>query len=195
MIEIKEITKTYDGHKVLDSFSLKINDGAKIALMGPSGCGKTTLFMILSGLVKPDEGEVIMPESTRFSAVFQDDRLCENLSLYANLKIVCNSDEKKAEMASAINLLGLKGHENKYTSTLSGGMKRRASVIRAMLADFDVLVLDEPFNGLDPETKKLTADYILSKLNGRTLIMITHNIDDVELIGCEVININKEKQA
>ena len=74
-------------------------------------------------------------------------------------------------------------------------MKRRASVIRAMLADFDVLVLDEPFNGLDPETKKLTADYILSKLNGRTLIMITHNNDDVELIGCEVININKEKQA
>lgn len=195
MIELKELTKTYDGHKVLDNFSLKINDGAKIALMGPSGCGKTTLFMILSGLVKPDSGEVTMPESTRFSAVFQDDRLCENLSLYANLKIVCNSDEKRAEIASAINLLGLKGHENKYASTLSGGMKRRASVIRAMLADFDVLVLDEPFNGLDPETKKLTADYILSKLNGRTLIMITHNSDDVELIGCEVISINKQKQA
>lgn len=189
MIKLNNISKSFDGHTVIDNFSLEIRDGSKLAVMGPSGCGKTTLFMLLAGLSLPDSGEITGTENMRFSAVFQDDRLCENLSLSANLKLVC--DKNKSEIAESINALGLKGYESKNVSALSGGMKRRASVIRAMLADFDTLILDEPFNGLDPETKQLTADYVLSKLNGRTLIIITHNNDDVELLGCDVVDVNK----
>lgn len=190
MIKLESICKSYDGHKVLDNFDLTLEDGSRTAIMGPSGCGKTTLFMIIAGLAESDSGKITGTDNMRFSAVFQDDRLCENLSLYANIKMVCEKNVSKSDILTSLNELGLNGFENKYAGTLSGGMKRRASVIRAMLAKFDTLILDEPFNGLDRDAKTATAKYILKKLNGRTLIIITHNKDDAELLGCDTININ-----
>ena len=186
MIELRSVSKTFDDHKVLDNLSLLLEDGSKTALVGPSGCGKTTLFRIIAGLEVPDDGEVIRDSDMRFSAVFQDDRLCENMTLYANLKLVCPKKTKKSEIYEEIKKLGLSEFAGKPVSTFSGGMKRRACILRAMLAKFDTLVLDEPFNGLDIDTKSLCAGYILDKLASRTLIMITHNPEDIELMGCEV---------
>lgn len=186
MIELKQISKAFDTHRVLDDLCLSFDTGSKTALVGPSGCGKTTLFRIIAGLEAPDSGEVIKAPRMRFSAVFQDDRLCENMTLYANLRLVCPKRIKKTELYKEAEKLGLSDFAGKTVSTFSGGMKRRASILRAMLAEFDVLVLDEPFNGLDAGTKSLCAKYILGKLNGRTLIMITHNPEDIELMGCEV---------
>ncbi|MBQ7821322.1 MAG: ABC transporter ATP-binding protein [Clostridia bacterium] len=189
MIILRSICKSFDGHDVLNNFNISFDDGSRSALMGPSGCGKTTLFKIISGLEKPDSGTLSGTESMRFSAVFQDDRLCENMSLYANMKLVCPKSTKKSEILNGIQELGLGGFENKPVSTLSGGMKRRASVLRAMLAEFDTLILDEPFNGLDRESKAVTSKYILDRLNSRTLIIITHNPEDAELLECKKITL------
>lgn len=191
MIKLENVTKSFGEHNVLENFSLSFERGSRSAVMGPSGCGKTTLFLLVAGLISPDFGEIVRSEDMRFSAVFQDDRLCENLSLYANIKLVVSKSVGKAQIISDIQALGLGGFENKPVSLLSGGMKRRASIIRAMLAEFDTLILDEPFNGLDSETRQVAAEYILDKLDGRTLILITHNPDDVKLLGCEIINLNK----
>ena len=190
MIKLRSVYKAFDNHKVLDNLCLSFNTGSKTALVGPSGCGKTTLFRIIAGLEAPDSGEVIRDPDMRFSAVFQDDRLCENMTLYANLKLVCPPQTKKSELYSEAEKLGLSGFAGKTVSTFSGGMKRRACILRAMLAEFDTLVLDEPFNGLDSETKALCANYILDKLSGRTLIMITHNPEDIDLMGCDVYKLN-----
>lgn len=191
MIKLEKITKSFGEHNVLDNLSLTFEKGSRTAIMGPSGCGKTTLFLLIAGIISPDYGKIIKDDNLRFSAVFQDDRLCDNLSLYANIKLVTAKNITKNDILDDLYKLGLQGFENKLVSVLSGGMKRRACVVRAMLADFDVLVLDEPFNGLDATSRKLTADYILKKLNNRTLIMITHNPEDVELLGCNTINLSK----
>ncbi len=191
MIKLEKVTKSFGEHNVLDNLTLSFDTGSRTAIMGPSGCGKTTLFMLVAGLISPDFGKIVRSEDMRFSAVFQDDRLCENLSLYANIKLVVSKSVGKAEILNDIEKLGLEDFENKPVSVLSGGMKRRASIIRAMLADFDTLILDEPFNGLDEKTRKEAADYILDKLDNRTLILITHNPDDVKLLGCETVTLNK----
>lgn len=191
MIKFNDVTKTYDGQTVIERLSLEIAEGAKIAIMGPSGSGKTTLFRLLAGLTFPDSGEIIGSDDKRFSAVFQDDRMCENLSLYSNIKLTAGKNVKRQDIHAALATLFLNEYESKSVSVLSGGMKRRASVVRAMLADFDILVLDEPFNGLDFETKKTTAKFILDRLHDRTLIMITHNPDDAALIGADIIKLSE----
>ena len=191
MIALESICKSFDGHAVLNNFNLSLKKGCRYALMGPSGCGKTTLFRIIAELEMPDSGKISGTEGMRFSAVFQDDRLCENMSLYANLKLVCPKSITKNDILDGIKMLGLGGFENKPVSTLSGGMKRRASVLRSMLVEFDTRILDEPFNGLDRISKELTANYINERLNGRTLIIITHNPEDAELLGCVSITLNK----
>lgn len=191
MIKLENITKSFGEHNVIENLSLSFDRGSRTAIMGPSGCGKTTLFLLIAGLISPDKGKISHPENMRFSAVFQDDRLCENLSLYANIKLVVPKVLSKSVIIRDTQKLGLNGFENKPVSVLSGGMKRRASIIRAMLADFDTLILDEPFNGLDAETREAASGYILDKLDGRTLILITHNPEDVKLLGCEIINLSK----
>lgn len=185
MIKFENVSKIYGGKAIFDPVSFTLDDGSRTAIMGPSGCGKTTVLMMLAGLEKNDSGEIIGLEDKRVSMVFQDDRLCENLSLYANIKIVAGN--RKREITEAAEMLGLGDSINKAASKLSGGMKRRAAILRAVLADFDVLLLDEPFNGLDAEAKRYTAEFIKAKLGGRTLLLVTHNPEDAELLGCENI--------
>ena len=197
MIKYENVSKTFGGKLVFDSLELTLAPGSRTAIMGPSGCGKTTALMMLAGLETQDGGVIRGLENKRVSMVFQDDRLCENLSLYANVKIVCPQSTKKSDIAEAAGALGLGDSINKAASKLSGGMRRRAAILRAMLADFDILLLDEPFNGLDPDAKRQTAKFIADRLENRTLLLVTHNPDDAELLGCEKIlfeqiaNINK----
>ena len=197
MIKFVNVSKMYGGKLIFDSLNLTLEPGSRTAIMGPSGCGKTTALMILAGLETQDGGDITGVENKRVSMVFQDDRLCENLSLYANVKIVCSAEKRKSEIADAAGELGLGDSINKAASKLSGGMRRRAAILRAMLADFDILLLDEPFNGLDSDAKRQTAEFIKSRLDNRTVLLVTHNPDDAELLGCErimfeeIANINK----
>lgn len=188
--EIRNLSKSYHGHPVLQQVTLTFPSGETTCIMGPSGCGKTTLLRILMGLTKPDAGEVLLPEGARFSAVFQEDRLCENLSPVANIRLVCGRLYSKEQIRKELAAVGLDGALDKPVRELSGGMRRRAAVVRACLAPSDILVLDEPFSGLDEQTRQQTGDWINGHLAGRTVILVTHNEEEAFLMGSRIVKLS-----
>ncbi|MDO4719385.1 MAG: ATP-binding cassette domain-containing protein [Peptostreptococcaceae bacterium] len=175
-IVIEDLCKSYGTHEVLRNFSAKIPVGRITALKAPSGKGKTTLIRILMGLERADSGRILGMEGLRISAVFQEDRLCENLSVYANLRLV--SDRSEEEIRSALHALSLSHSVRQKAAELSGGMKRRVAILRALLADYDMLFLDEPLSGLDKELKDRVIACILEQTKGKTLLLITHNEEE-----------------
>ncbi len=178
-MRISGLKKSFGDKKVFSSLDLEIPEHELTVFMGPSGSGKTTLFRIILGLERPDSGSVFV--QGRVGALFQEDRLIGNLSVMGNLMLVTNDRQRASEYLLA---LGLSGEEGTKACELSGGMARRVALARALLAPFDTLVVDEPFSGLDPEAKKLAAGLLLSKTAGRTVLLITHDADDLPLLGC-----------
>lgn len=191
MLKAVEICKAFGNNVVLDSFSHEFADGKVTAVLGRSGCGKSTLLNILMGLISPDSGDIIRPGLIKLSAVFQEDRLCENLTAGANIRLVTGRRFTKEEIASELDRMGLSGCENKPVRTLSGGMKRRTALLRALLAEYDILFLDEPFKGLDTDTKRSVMEYCKEKIGGRTVVLVTHDDDECEYLADEVIRLEK----
>ena len=185
-ISIRNIHKSFDGKEVLSNFNAEIPTGSVTALMGLSGCGKTTLLNILMGFEKPDSGEVCgIPE--RISAVFQEDRLCESFSALTNLRLVYGKNTTDDEALQLLGKMGLKGSEKKPVRELSGGMRRRVAIARALLAEGDMLILDEPFKGLDESTREEVAGEILSQTQGKTVLMVTHDRREAEMLHGTVL--------
>ncbi|MBD5129488.1 MAG: ABC transporter ATP-binding protein [Ruminococcaceae bacterium] len=182
MLKAVNITKKFD-IPVIEGFTHEFADGKVTAVVGKSGCGKTTLLNILMGLLEPDGGEVI--REGRISAVFQEDRLCENLTASANIRLVTGKKFTKEEIARELAEVGL-DCADKPVRELSGGMKRRVALVRALLAEYDILFLDEPFKGLDEETKRTVIAYFKRKTQGRTVVLVTH---DKEAITDEIIEL------
>jgi NitT/TauT family transport system ATP-binding protein len=177
-IVISDLVKSFGDNLVLDRFSAEIKKGSITCFMGPSGCGKTTLINILMGLLEPDSGTITGVPHLK-SAVFQEDRLCESFNAVSNVALVCGKKVAKDEIKTQLELIGIDDFE-KPVGEFSGGMKRRVAVVRAILAESDILFLDEPFKGLDEETKRKTMKYVKDNIGGRTVILVTHNIDEVE---------------
>ena len=190
-IIIKDLYKSYGENKVLESLDAVIEKGRITCLMGPSGEGKTTLLNILMGLEKADSG-VIENLPHNKSAVFQEDRLCESFSAFTNVKIVSDRLADQTIIAH-LKQVGLGEAVNQKVSTLSGGQKRRVALVRAILAEKDVLFLDEPFKGLDEDTKKIVTDYLLNNTADTTVIMVTHDTDEAESLGAKVLNLKDGK--
>ena len=186
-IIISDLTKRYGEKTVLDHFSLEIEKGGIFLIMGASGCGKTTLLRIMTGLEKADEGKCEGIDPDKISFVFQEDRLIDHLSALSNAILPLKSDAhaKKAGM-EALGLLGLKGEEKKRARDLSGGMARRVSIARAMLRDAEIVFMDEPFKGLDRDTKEKTISFVKKYAEGKTLIVVTHSVNEAELLGGQV---------
>ncbi|HIV98607.1 MAG TPA: ATP-binding cassette domain-containing protein [Candidatus Ornithospirochaeta avicola] len=178
---LRNIKKSFGKKSVLSSFSLSVRKGERISLYGESGEGKTTVLDIMLGLIKPDEGEIDL-EGDTLSAVFQEDRLIENISVINNLILVTEDRNKALIMLSS---LGLEGEENSRTESLSGGMKRRLSIARALLYPSSILLLDEPFTGLDEENKKKCASLILNSSSDRAIVLVTHSKEDEVLLKIE----------
>lgn len=189
MINAVDIRKAFGDNVVLDGFSHEFPDSKVTAVIGRSGCGKSTLLNILMGLMPPDSGEVVFPEGCKISAVFQENRLCENLTAGANIRLVTGKRLSKAQIASELSKVGLDGCENKPVRTLSGGMKRRTALLRALLAEYDVLFLDEPFKGLDADTKRNVMDYCKEKIIGKTVVLVTHDPDECEFLADETVRL------
>lgn len=189
MIGAVDIRKSFGGSIVLDGFSHEFADGKVTAVLGKSGCGKSTLLNILMGLTSPDSGEVVRKDGIVISAVFQEDRLCENLTASANIRLVTGKRFSKEEIAAQLARVGLEGCESKPVRTLSGGMKRRTALLRALLAEYDALFLDEPFKGLDADTKRKVMEYCREKISGRTVILVTHDKDECEFLADETIDL------
>ena len=153
------------------------------AILGPSGCGKTTLMRILSGLDKDFAGRI--ENGPRLPVVlFQEDRLQERLSVISNLMAVTENKEKACSILSS---LSLSGEERTPVRELSGGMKRRVAMARVLLLDSDYLFLDEPFRALDAESRITAARLFLQYAEGRTLVFITHDEDDLELLKADTV--------
>ena len=158
-------------------------------MMGASGCGKTTLLRIISGLLPPDCGTVYGQEGTQFSAVFQEDRLCGNLTAAANVRLVCGEFRSAGEISEAFAAVGLSGCENRLAGELSGGMKRRVALVRALLAEGGAVLLDEPFKGLDESTKRQAVEFSREMLRGRTAVLVTHDRTEAEALADEMIEL------
>ncbi len=171
---------------VLEKLNLEISENA--AIMGPSGSGKTTLLNVLSGLVKQNSGKVKFSEKPRISFVFQENRLFEEFSAVENVKAVLTKNITEEKIAHLLEELGIeRGEQNKAVSTFSGGMKRRVAIARALLYKSNVLLLDEPFKGLDEKTREVCAKVILKNAEDKLIVLITHDKKEAELLKIENI--------
>ena len=203
MAEVKHIFKAYGNNQVLADFSAVFPEGKITCVMAPSGKGKTTLLRILLGLEKPDKGQLSGFSKRKKSAVFQEDRLCENLSAGANVDLVRpgkksrrtitgffkKQEDKSAEheWTAGFERLGLSDCINRPVRELSGGMRRRVALLRALYADWDILFLDEPFKGLDKDTKVRTIEFVKQQCRGRTVICVTHELKEAEMLGAGIL--------
>lgn len=178
-IRIAHISKAYHGKVVLQDFSAVLPAGMVTGLMAPSGTGKTTLLRILMGLEQADAGRIEGLAGLRISAVFQEDRLCENLTPVSNIRLV-NPDCTVQEVQQALTAVGLGGCLSQPVRELSGGMCRRVAILRALFAVSAFVLLDEPFKGLDAETKKLVMEDTRRRCQGRTVLLVTHDASELD---------------
>lgn len=184
MIEIKNLSVSYGEKEVIKDLSFSFKKGFN-AITGPSGSGKTSIAGAILGIV-PYTGRVIS-DSDKFAAVFQEDRLCEGISVLKNLKLVCRN---VSVIEDGLKKFNLEKEINSKISSLSGGMKRRIAILRALLSDYDNLILDEPFNGLDDVMKDTVMKYIKEKASDKTVILITHNSSEAAFFNCNVLHLN-----
>lgn len=190
MLKAVNICKSFEKDvTVLDNFSYEFAEGKTTAILGKSGCGKSTLLNILMGLLRSDSGEVIRSENCRISAVFQENRLCENLTAAANIRLVTGKRFSESELSAEFEKIGLADCENKLVRELSGGMKRRTALLRALLADCDVLFLDEPFKGLDDDTKQIVMRYCKYKTIGKTVLFVTHDEQECSFFADDILRL------
>lgn len=184
-IIVSGIRKSFGDKKVLDGFNALIKENKLTCIMGPSGCGKTTLLQILMGLEPQDQGTISgMPEKK--SAVFQEDRLCESFNAVSNVRMVCGKGMKDSVIAAHLQSIGIMDLTQPVRE-FSGGMKRRVAIVRAILAKSDILFLDEPFKGLDDDTKNLVMAYVSENARNRTVILVTHSLDEARALDCDMI--------
>lgn len=168
-IIVEKLEKSFGEERVISGLDTVYRAGEVYYLRGPSGSGKTTLLHMLAGILKPDGGEISAPGAV--SVMFQEDRLCQEYSALKNVELVCG-DRKRA--AEALGELLEPGVLEKPCGQLSGGMKRRVALVRAMEADSAYVLLDEPFGGMDAVTRAKAEEYVRRRRNGRTLIAATH---------------------
>lgn len=186
------VSKTYGEKKVLDGFSLQVNDGEILCLLGASGSGKTTLLNILAGLTSYDGEIEDFPKSVGY--IFQEPRLLPNLTVMQNLRYAGGRDELIVEILQKV---GLYAHKDKRPSALSGGEKQRVAIARAFLSNSQVLLLDEPFSSLDTPLKiRLSQVFAgLWKEQKRTAIFVTHDVEEAWMLAHRVAVIKDGRVA
>ena len=185
-INLQNVTFSYKDTPVLEDFSLEVKGGEVIALEGESGSGKTSIARLILGLERADAGVVAAPQ--KIAAVFQEDRLFPTLTVRKNISVAAKENDKTEYLLKMANLESV---ADKKVWQLSGGMKRRIAILRALNFGADALILDEPFNGLDPQNKKLMADLILEEYRDKPILLISHIKEDAELLSAKTIKLEK----
>lgn len=187
MLKVKDISKIFEFEeqtlKALEKVSFDVIDGEFFTLIGPSGCGKSTTLRIIAGLEKPTSGGLEWSKASKLGFVFQNFALFPYLTVYENIEFglkmtgVSSSERKKA-VGELIGEVGLAGFEDKHPKELSGGMRQRVGIARALAIDPNVLLLDEPFSSLDEFTAEVLRKLLLNLWQKRkiTVIMVTHLI-------------------
>lgn len=188
-IKISNLNKAYGPTKIFENFNAEFKNGQIYAIMGESGIGKTTLLRLIVGLEKADSGLIETDNKTRFSYVFQENRLCDHLTAAENV-VFTNPGLKKQYVECELLKIGFSRDDlDKPVSSFSGGMKRRVALLRALMHNCDVVLMDEPLTGLDEATQKTIIDYILEKKGDRTLIVVTHSAFFAHAINATIISL------
>lgn len=197
-ILMEKINKSYGDKEVLRDFTTKFEEGTVTFITGESGIGKTSIIRILMGLEGYQSGSIRGLEGKEISVVFQDDCLCDKLSLDKNLSMVLDGQQdKEQDLDRLLDLFGLEGYRYKRVAELSGGMKRRLAILRAILYPHNLMILDEPFKGLDEENKKLVMGQLAKGLVDKTAIIVTHDKTEIDFFrsieGLKIREIDMKK--
>ncbi len=204
-LSVDHVTMTFnrDGKStpVLEDISLDVHEGEFICLLGPSGCGKSTLLNTMAGFLSPTsghiriDGEAVTGPDPRRIFVFQERGVFPWLTVEGNIDFglfKLPEAERRQRIAHYIRMVGLEGFENSYPSELSGGMKQRLEVARALAVNPDMLFLDEPFGALDSITRLIMRGELLRiwQAEGKTIIFVTHDIDEAVQLADRVVVLN-----
>ena len=191
-LEIRELSKRFGEKTLFEDLSLTVD--RPMILWASSGWGKTTLLRILMGLETPDSGTV--SGVGRVGAVFQEDRLCPQLTAVQNVELVLENTKSdyKQQIVRDLQRLGLdEAALDLPVRKLSGGQKRRAALLRAVWAESDTLLLDEPFTGMDPETMKKAASLLKERCQRKPVLLATHDREAIEELGWPVLRLESEQ--
>lgn len=184
MITFENVTFGYSPRRLLlENVNLTLTPGQPLCLWGPSGCGKTTVLRLAMGLEKPRSGQITCPSGLKVSAVFQEDRLIRTKTALENVALFCPR-EAAEEM---LRRLGLGEALHQKPAALSGGMRRRVALARALAHPFDLLVLDEALTGLDDDTRALCLAVIREAAAGKYLLLATHDRVEAEALGAALL--------
>ena len=204
VLELKNIHYTYhtlDGETpALTDISFSLNKGEFVAIVGPSGCGKSTLLSLIAGLSTPEKGLIkingkyLRESTTNIGYMLQHDELFEWRTIYHNVLLGLEvqhmlSAKTKARAHELLDIYGLKSFENSHPSELSGGMRQRAALIRTLVLEPDILLLDEPFSALDYQTRLTVGDDIgqIIRQEGKSALLVTHDLSEAVSLADRVI--------
>ena len=194
LIEIKNLQKVFNKEPIFKNLSLKIEKGDFVSILGSSGCGKSTLLRLIAGLEEKSSGELLKPTDMRLSFVFQEPCLLPWLTLEENIVLPLKlKNEKMSAVDQVLELVHLGNYKSFFPHQLSGGMKMRASLARALVTDPEILLMDEPFAALDEATRFHLQDelrQIWSKKN-LTIIFVTHSISESVYLSNSVLFLDK----
>ena len=188
MLKLKNINKSFGNNEIFKDFSYDFGQKGVVFVKGASGSGKTTLLRIIAGLEKIDSGEI--NKNGSLSYLFQEDRLLPWLSAVENIECVLKKgDERRNNAALLLKKVGLLDYKDADISILSGGMKRRIALCRALIVEPDILLLDEPMSALDSETKAVLLKEIEQFSREHLVIFVTHQDDDINAIEGKILKI------
>ena len=211
-LQLKNLYKKYQNNTVVNNFNINVEKGELISILGPSGCGKTTTLRMIAGFIVPTSGEIFLseeritdypPEIRPVSTVFQNYALFPHLTVYENIEYglryplkvgkKLNKKEKKERTQKMINLVNLKGLENRRIDQLSGGQQQRVALARSLVLEPKVLLLDEPLSNIDTKLRETVRNEIkkIQKELGITMIFVTHDQEEAMSISDRIIVINE----
>ncbi|WP_434333026.1 spermidine/putrescine ABC transporter ATP-binding protein [Mycoplasma capricolum] len=207
ILELRNVTKEYDGQVVLKGISFNVKEGEFITLLGPSGCGKTTILKIIGGSQKPNSGEILFEDKNlipipinkrQFNTIFQSYALFPHLNVFDNVAFSLTIKKTKKdiierEVMRQIRQVGLEGYENKKIDELSGGQKQRVAIARALVMKPKVLLLDEPMAALDVKLRKTMQEELkrLQQDIGITFIMVSHDQEEALSMSDRIVVMNQ----
>jgi ABC-type nitrate/sulfonate/bicarbonate transport system ATPase subunit len=178
-ISMRHITVVLTGQSIIKDFSLDLPERGIMGISGPSGCGKTTLLHTLAGLIHPSSGSIEGIAQQRVGLVFQEDRLLPWLTAAENLNLIFKDQNR---VLVWLDRMKLKSYANQYPHQLSGGMKRRVALARALAFDCDLLLLDEPFQGMDDDLKNQLYPWIKREGKKKPVVLVTHDRNELDAL-------------
>lgn len=199
VLDVNAINKKFYDESVITDFSFSMRQGERLLLFAPSGAGKTTLLRILTGLLAADSGTYNYPSGADPHIVFQEPRLFPHLTVDENVRLPLKSPHFASKRNALeklpvwYKLIGLDGYQNNYPHRLSGGMKRKVSLLRALITLPEFLLLDEPFQSLDKKSREAFVNSIFTDIPNLSILFTSHDILDVEVIATSILFIKYPK--